>query len=313
VGDGQLVTETQVDSQALVNERTAQPRPGPSARVRERAIRWHRLPISLRIGLSMLALLMAASLLGLVVGEDPTQQNLADVNAPPGSPGYSLGSDPLGRNVLAWTLGGIRTAVLVSAGVVLLSGLIGVSIGLVTGYFGRAVDAILMRLADLMLAVPPILLFLAASAVITINTVSLILLFTVAAWVPYARTVRASVLAERSRAHVSAARLAGSGHVRIMAIHLLPSAITAVLVVGSLQFGYVMLWESGLSFLGLGLQPPTTSLGFMISQGRDTMTTTWWLVVVPGVALSLLVIAMNMIGDGLRDLFDVETSSTEGR
>lgn len=279
--------------------------------VRRAGRRRLRLPanVSLRIGLGILLLLALLGFAGSALLEDPTRQDLTHANAPPGSPGALLGTDPLGRDVLAWTAGGVRVGMLVATAVVVIACCTGVLLGLLAGYLGSVWDSLLMRLADLFLAVPPILLFLAASAVIGSAILPLIVLISAVAWVPYARTVRAIVRSERGRAHVSAARLAGAGHLRVMVVHLLPSAATVILVIASLQLGYVLLWESALSFLGLGIRPPHTSLGFIISEGRDALLANWWIVVVPGVALTLLVIAANLIGDGLRDLFQLDSST----
>lgn len=279
------------------------------------ARRW-RVPLplrghaSLRAGLLILGAMLAVALLGRVALPSAEQQDLAHAFAPPGTAGHPLGTDSLGRDVLAWISDGIWVALAVSLGVVLLSAVVGIGVGLCSGWFGGVADALLMRLVDLSLAVPPLILFLAAAAVLRTSMVTLILLISLVSWLPYARLVRNITLVERERGYVLTARLAGASRTRILLGHLLPGVSTIALVLASLQVGYVLLWESGLSFLGLGIRPPQHSLGYIIAQGRDSLQQAWWIVVLPGVALALLVLAANLIGDGLRDVIqqDVEVA-----
>jgi peptide/nickel transport system permease protein len=262
---------------------------------------------SLRLGLGILGLLLLGSLVVSGAAVDPNHQNLAAALTPPGS-GHPLGTDPLGRDVLSWIAGGIRIGLMISLAVVAIAAAVGTAVGAVAGYFGSWVDAALMRIVDLQLAVPPLILFLSVSAVLRPSILGLILLLSVVSWVPYARMVRTRIQSERTRSYVVAARLAGSGHVKIVVRHLFPSALSLVAVIGSLQAGYVLLWESALSFLGLGVQPPATSLGFMISAGKDQLSQAWWIVVFPGVTIVLLVFAFNLIGDGLRERVQIGES-----
>jgi peptide/nickel transport system permease protein len=263
---------------------------------------------SLRTGLLIIATLVTLSVAAKFTLISPTKQVLRDSYKPPLSAAHLLGTDPLGRDILAWCAAGVLTALLVSFAVVAVSMLIGVTVGLVSGYSRPAVDNSLMRLTDLNLAVPPLVLFIAASAIITGSLVTVVVLLSIVSWVPYARLVRARVLVERERGYMAAARLAGTRTWRIMLTHLLPAAATEVLVLASLQAGTILLVEAGLSFLGLGLQPPFTSLGFMISVGRSDPLGSWWVIAFPGLMIMLLVLAFNLIGDGLRDLLraDVE-------
>lgn len=265
-----------------------------------------RANASLRLGAALLGLLVAFSVLGSILLQDPNQQSLENAYAPPGSEGHVLGTDQLGRDILSWCAYGIRTALTVGVSVVLLAGALGVVVGLVAGYAGGVLDAILMRLVDLQLALPPLLLFIAASVIVGGGMVTLVLLVSVVAWVPYARIVRSKILSERERSYVAAARLAGTPTRGILLAHLLPAAATLIFVLASLQVGLVLLWESGLSFLGLGLQPPTASLGFIISQGRSELSEAWWIITFPGMTLVLLVLAFNLLGDGLRDAFNLD-------
>jgi peptide/nickel transport system permease protein len=263
---------------------------------------------SLRLGTSLLAALVLLGVVGTLALPDPNDQNLNDAYAPPGSAEHLLGTDALGRDILAWVTQGILTGIAVSASVVALSALAGVLIGLAAGYVGGLLDGFLMRVVDLQLAIPPLLLFIAASAVVGNEFWSLVVLLSVVGWVPYARIVRSEVLAERERSYVAAARLAGAPLPRVFFVHLLPATATLIFVLASLQAGLVLLWESGLSFLGLGLQPPTISLGFMIFQGRSDLVEAWWIVTFPGLAIVLLVLAFNLLGDGLRDAFNLDVN-----
>lgn len=274
-----------------------------------------RLPLkghtTLRIGLAILLAMLLVGLLGRVALPSAEQQDLANAFAAPGSAGHPLGTDELGRDVLAWISDGIWVALAVSLGVVLISSVVGIAVGLCAGYFGGALDAVLMRLVDLSLAIPPLILFLAAASVVHTSILTLILLISVVSWLPYARLVRSVALVERERGYVVTARLAGATRLRILFGHLLPAVSTVVLVLASLQVGYVLLWESGLSFLGLGVRPPQHSLGYIIAQGRASLQQAWWVVVMPGAALALLVLAANLIGDGLRDLIQQDVEVVE--
>ena len=263
---------------------------------------------SIRRGLLILVALIASAIVAQFVLGDPLDQNLSQAYVAPFVNGHVLGTDGLGRDILAWVEGGILTGLQVSAGVVLVSATVGTVIGLVAGYNGGIIDAALMRLTDFQLAIPPLPLFIAASAVVTGSMPVVIILISVVSWVPYSRLVRARVLVERDRAYVSAARLAGTRTPRILLVHLLPTTATEITVVASLQAGVALLVESGLSFLGLGLQPPYKSLGFMIAAGRENLVHAWWVTTFPGIAIVLLVLAFNLIGDGIRDAMhsDVE-------
>jgi peptide/nickel transport system permease protein len=237
---------------------------------------------------------------------DPLHQDLKSAFLAPGERGHILGTDALGRDVLAWVAASIRTGLTVSISVVLVSSFVGVLVGLMSGYAGGGVDVALMRVVDLQLAIPPLLLFIAASVLAGSSMTSLIVLLSVVGWVPYARVVRSKVLAERERSYIAAARLAGSTDLEIVLRHLMPMTASLVIVLATLQAGLVLLWESGLSFLGLGLQPPIVSLGFIIAQGRSYLVQAWWIVTIPGLVIVLFVLAFNMLGDGLRDWFNLD-------
>jgi peptide/nickel transport system permease protein len=266
---------------------------------------WRALPGSLRSGALLLVFAVAVGILGLFL-IDPNDQDLAAAYVGPGSAGHPLGTDALGHDVLAWVAAGVRTSIQVAGAVVLIAAVVGTTVGLVAGYLAGIADTVLMRLVDLQLAVPPLLLFIAASATVGNSMLALILLVSAVSWVPYARVVRTQVMVERRRASVAAARLAGVSRRRILFVHLLPASASMVLVLATLQFGFVLLVEAGLSFVGFGVQPPDTSLGYLIAQGRLDLETAWWVVAVPGGMLALLLVAANLVGEGLQELFGVD-------
>jgi peptide/nickel transport system permease protein len=179
-----------------------------------------------------------------------------------------------------------------------------VAIGLVAGLFGGRFDDLVMRLADVQLAFPVIMLAIAIVAVVGTSSLALVSVLALSGWVLYARTVRASVLTIRQLDYVEAARTLGAGNLRLIGRHILPNAMAPILVLASSQFATMVLLESGLSFLGLGLQPPQPSWGLMLAEGRDYLSNAWWLATVPGIAISVVVLGANLLGDGLRDLLD---------
>ncbi|HZV74379.1 MAG TPA: ABC transporter permease [Conexibacter sp.] len=273
--------------------------------------RWHRVPGSLRLGLGIYAFALVLAFVGEVALEDPNRQDLASALEPPGSPGHLLGTDVLGHDVLSWVAHSVVTSLVIGVCVVAISAVLGSMIGVVAGYVGGALDAVLMRVVDLQLAVPPLLLFICATSTLGHSMLTLILLISVVSWVPYARVVRTQVQLESTRASVAAARLAGVGRLRLLTVHLLPSAAAMILVLASLQMGFVLLWEASLSFIGLGIQPPRASLGFLIAQGRSSLQQAWWVVVFPGTMLALLLLAANVTGDGLQERLGVDVEMVE--
>ena len=270
------------------------------------AVRRRSRTASLDIGLALLALALLVSAVGHFLLPDPLHQELSASLVPPGTDGHILGTDPLGRDVLAWIASSVPLSLGIAAATVCISAAIGILIGTTAGYLGGVVDALLMRVVDLSLAIPPLLLFLAASAIIGPGTTTMIVLISAVSWVPYARIVRTQVQLERRRSSIAAARLAGLTRRRIIVRHILPAVATVILVLGSLQTGYVFLWEASLSFVNLGVQPPQTSLGFLMAQGRLTLAAGWWVVVFPGLMLAVLLLTANLIGDGLRERFGLD-------
>jgi peptide/nickel transport system permease protein len=241
---------------------------------------------------------------------DPIEQDLGDLRLK--APGFRdaggrvhpLGTDHLGRDLLARVIYGARPALMVGFAAVVISGLIGMAAGLVSGYFGGRVDDALMRLADIQLAFPFILLAIAVIGVLGPSLKTIIAVIGVSSWVVYARIVRSAVLSLREREFVQAALALGSGDARVLVRHILPNALTPWLVVATLDMARVIVIESALSFLGLGVQPPTPTWGGMLADGRVYISTAWWLATFPGLAILVTVLGINLFGDGLRDTLD---------
>jgi peptide/nickel transport system permease protein len=286
--------------------------PADGALADPRAERRRRpFPVALRIGLGIYAFAIVLAFVGAFALVDPNDQDLAAALRPPGSAGHPLGTDVLGHDVLSWVANSIVTSMVIGVCVVAISVVVGTAVGIVAGYAGGVLDALLMRTVDLQLAVPPLLLFIAATSTLGRSTLTLILLISIVSWVPFARVVRTQGRLERMRPSIAAARLAGVGRLRLLVVHLLPSAFALILVLSSLQFGFVLLWEASLSFIGLGIQPPTPSLGFLIAQGKSSLQDAWWVVVFPGTMLALLLVAANLVGDGLQERLGVDVEVVE--
>lgn len=221
-----------------------------------------------------------------------------------GSTKYILGTDHLGRDVLSRIIYGSRISLMVAGAVLLGSGFIGVSIGLISGFFGGNIDELLMRLVDIVLAVPFILVALVVAIILENTLVIIILLMVFFFWTGFARQVRAETLQLKTMDYVAFARVAGASNFRLMYRHVLPGVFSTVVVIATLTVGTVILVESILSFLGVGVPAPTPTWGSMISDGRNYLTTAWWIAFFPGVALLLVVLAFNFLGDWLRDTLD---------
>jgi peptide/nickel transport system permease protein len=240
---------------------------------------------------------------------DPIEQDITNRLRPPGSLAPSgrvhlLGTDHLGRDLLARVIFGARPALMVGFAAVAISGLLGLMVGLISGFFGGWVDDVFMRLADIQLAFPFILLAIAVIGVLGPSLPVIIVVIGVSSWVVYARVVRSEVLSLREREFVQAALALGGGDGRVVLRHILPNTLTPWLVVATLDMARVIVIESALSFLGLGVQPPTPTWGGMLADGRVYISTAWWLATFPGLAILVTVLGINLFGDGLRDTLD---------
>jgi peptide/nickel transport system permease protein len=258
----------------------------------------------------VLGVVLTAAASPLLSPFDPIEQDLGDLRLR--APGFRdaagrlhpLGTDHLGRDLLARVIYGARPALLVGFAAVVISGVIGMAAGLFSGYFGGRVDDVLMRLADIQLAFPFILLAIAVIGVLGPSLATIIVVIGVSSWVVYARIVRSAVLSLREREFVLAALALGGGDGRVLLRHILPNALTPWLVVATLDMARVIVIESALSFLGLGVQPPAPTWGGMLADGRVYITTSWWLATFPGLAILVTVLGINLFGDGLRDTLD---------
>ena len=267
-----------------------------------------RQPMIVVGGLLLVAVIVASAAAPWLVAADPIKPVFGQRLQPPrglgGAAGHPLGTDNLGRDILARLLYGGRISLVLAASAVALAAGAGVVIGLAAGLVGGRLDALVMRLADVQLAFPVIMLAIAIVAVVGTSPAALVSVLALSGWVLYARTVRAAVLTIRRLDYVEAARTLGAGDLRVVAVHILPNTLAPILVLGSSQFATMVLLESGLSFLGLGVQPPQPSWGAMLAEGRDYLSNAWWLATIPGLAISLVVLGANLLGDGLRDVLD---------
>ena len=260
-----------------------------------------------------LAVLVVATVCALfpqwIAPHDPFAQDLTQRLLPPawadrGVISYWLGTDQLGRDVLSRIIEGARLTLFVSLFAVIVSLIVGVAAGLVAGYNGGMTDAVILRLIDMQLAFPLILLVIAVVAVVGPSLGNLIIIMGLSGWPRFARIVRGSVLAVRGLEFVEAARSIGASRMRIMLRHILPNVLSAIIVYASFELARMILLESTLSFLGLGVQPPAPTWGSMISDGRKYLAQSWSVSLAPGIAIAAVILAFNILGDELRDALD---------
>ncbi len=274
------------------------------------AARRRRVSFRAVFGLSALLLIGGSAVLAPQLAPwDPGKQMLLKRLRPPmwqerGLREHPLGTDHLGRDILSRILYGGRISLGVGLTAVTLSALIGVSFGLVAGFFGGRADALIMRIVDVFLAIPYILLAMGVVFALGASLLNVILVMGATRWVQFARIVRADVLSLREREFVAGARARGNRSLRLLLRHVLPNALTPIIVVATLELAFMIIYESALSFLGLGVQPPTPTWGWMLADGRNYVATAWWLATLPGLAIMLTVLAVNLLGDWLRDTLD---------
>jgi peptide/nickel transport system permease protein len=240
---------------------------------------------------------------------DPIKGSLRARLKPPawvqgGSLTHPLGTDKVGRDILSRIIYGARISLVVSMVAIVVSGVIGITLGLIAGYFGGKLDALIMRLVDISLGLPVILLALVFVAVIGPSFGTVIIVTAVLLWARYARQVRGETLSIRERDFIARARVAGASHFRIMFRYIFPNVINSLTVLATLQIGAIILLESALSFLGAGIPRPTPTWGSMIADGRELIVVAWWIAMFPGLAIMLTVLSLNLLGDWLRDYLD---------
>lgn len=269
--------------------------------------RWRRFaanPLNV-IGLTILVALVAvAAASPLIVPHDPLRQVLADRLLPPGSASHWLGTDQLGRDIASRLIAGSRLTLGIAMLVVSIVVPIGLLIGTTAGFYGGLVDTALMRLTDMALAFPKIVLALAFAAALGPGVVNAVVAISITAWPAYARLARAETLRIAHADFIHAARLQGASELRILLRYVVPLCMSSVIVRATLDMAGIVLTVAGLGFLGLGAQPPSPEWGFMVASGRNVLLDAWWVATLPGGAILLVSLAFNLLGDGLRDVFD---------
>jgi peptide/nickel transport system permease protein len=265
------------------------------------------------VALLGLAVIVASVVLATVAPalapDDPVRNDLLERLVPPmwvegGSSRHPLGTDTLGRDVVSRLLYGARVSLVVGFSAVVLAGALGLLLGLVAGYYGGRLDDALMRLGDVQLAFPALVLAIAVLAVVGSGLVNIVLVLGVTGWVTYARIVRGETLSLRHREFVEGARALGAGDAAILWRHVLPNVLPSITVIATFSVARTIIAEASLSFLGLGLPPPAPSWGAMLDEGRNYLTTGWWLALFPGLAILAVVLGINVVGDWLRDALD---------
>jgi len=275
-------------------------------------------PLVVLSWLIVLALLVAAVCSPQVAPHNPVRERLIDRLLPPawGKDGewrYLLGTDHLGRDVVSRIIYGSRVSLVVGFAAVAVGGSLGIVLGVMAGYVGGRLDESIMALADIQLAFPTILLAITVIAVLGPSFINLVLIIGLSGWVTYARIARGQVLSLREKEFVEASRAQGSDPLRTVCRHILPNMLSPLIVVATLDLARTIILESTLSFLGLGIQPPTPSWGGMLSDGREYLLTAWWIATFPGLALMLTALSFNRLGDWARDLTDPRLRRTELR
>jgi peptide/nickel transport system permease protein len=267
----------------------------------------HRL--ALIAGVIVLVYILAASLAPAITRYDPLRGNLRERLLPPawmegGSTAHILGTDEQGRDLATRIIYGARVSLLVGFLAVGISVMIGTSLGALGGFFRGRFDDVLSRFADLLLAFPFLIFAIGMMAFLGPGFTNLILALTFKGWVEFFRLVRGEMMSEKTKEYVEAAKVVGQPKALIIGNEILPNIVQSVFVLATLRIGYMIIMEASLSFLGLGIQPPTPAWGSMVAAGRDYLLTAWWVSTMPGIALLILVLCINVLGEGLRDILD---------
>ncbi len=257
----------------------------------------------------LLFLVIPAVFAPYVAPHDPLKGSLSKRLKPPawaqgGSIEYPLGTDKMGRDILSRIIYGARISLVVSLMAIFVGGSIGTALGLIAGYFGGKFDAVIMRLVDISLSLPTILLALVLVSAVGPSFSTVITVIAVILWARYARQARGETLSVKEQDFIARARVAGASHLRIMLRYIFPNIVNSLIVIATLQVGAVILLEASLSFLGVGIPRPTPAWGVMVADGRELIVTAWWVSMFPGFAIMLTVLALNLFGDWLRDHLD---------
>ncbi len=275
----------------------------------ELAYELRQRPVVLLGGIVVAVFILAAIFADQITIHDPTRGSLLLRFQPPaweaeGDWRYPLGTDDLGRDLLTRIIYGTRISLAVGLLSVGISVAVGTLLGALAGYYRGWLDEALSRFADLLLAFPFLIFAIGVMAFLGPGFVNLVMALAFKGWVEFFRLVRGEVLTERTKEYVDGARVAGQSNLAIIGSEILPNVIQSVFVLGTLRLGYMIIMEASLSFLGLGIQPPTPAWGSMVASGRDYLLTAWWVSTFPGLAILLLVVALNVFGEGLRDILD---------
>jgi peptide/nickel transport system permease protein len=279
---------------------------------------WQQLIIS-KTGMfgAVLVLLVVLIAIGapLLTSHDPAAVNPLNRLKPPawlegGTAEYWLGTDNLGRDMWSRIVYGARVSLIVGMGAVVVSGIIGAILGLVSGFYGKWLDALIMRVGDAFMAIPTILFMLVVMAIVGPGITTLIFVIGVTNWVSFTRVVRSEVLSIKERDFVHAARSIGAKNGRLILKHILPNILSSFIVICGMNVGTTIIMEASLSFLGLGIKPPDVSWGGMLSDGRQYVATSWWVATFPGLAITFTVLGVIFLGDWLRDVLDPRTETT---
>lgn len=304
------------DQQAAVGSRAWLTSDQPVSRFHARCVQaylaWRRLSQNwlAMVGLGIvLALILMAIFAPLLAPYSPFEQSLETRLLPPFSPGHWLGTDEFGRDLWTRILYGARITLMIVALVAVTAPLFGLIIGTAAGYFGGVVDVVLMRLTDIFLAFPRLILALALVAALGPGIENAILAIALTAWPPYARVARAETITVRNSDYISAIKLQGARPPRIIFGHIMPMCMSSVIIRVTLDMAGIILTAAGLGFLGLGAQPPMPEWGLMISSGRKFLFDQWWVATVPGLAIFIVSLGFNLLGDGLRDVLDPRSAS----
>lgn len=260
-------------------------------------------------GVIVLAMVMVALLAPRLTPHDPNRVSLVVRLLPPawvdgGNPEFLLGTDQVGRDLFSRIIYGARVSLLVGLCSVVTSGVLGTALGVVAGYYGGWIDNLIMRLTDIQMALPFMLLALLVVSLLRPSLNNIIVVFTITAWYGYTRLARSQTLSLRSEQWIDAARVTGATDWRIIWRHILPQLVSPLLVFASLEVARIITSEAALGFLGLGVPPPTPTWGNMLADGREYMQDAWWISAFPGLTLMLTVLGINILGDALRDLLD---------
>jgi peptide/nickel transport system permease protein len=293
------------NSATLKADVAGEPRSRRSRKVRA-AIRACSTPKLMAGGVIVLILITVGLSAPLIAPYDPNAQNLARTLRPPdwlfGS--NMLGTDAVGRDILSRLFYGARVSLVIAVLVVIISGLVGVVLGAISGYFAGTTDFLIQKLVEVVWAFPPLLLAIAIMAFLGQGLENLILALVSQRWIAYCRVSRGQALSLRAREFVDAARLLGANHMRIITRHIMPNLFPSAVVIGTFSMASAIIAEAALSFLGLGVPPEIPTWGSMLSDGRTYISTSWWLALFPGLCIFFTVLGINLLGDGLRDILD---------